>query len=88
MLSLVFEKDLSFGRFLAVKASLMHQVMMMSAEQYQVVHIGLTAIRPVGDVVGIDKATAGTTRKAATAIATLQGSANGRGNAAGLAPDA
>ena len=53
------------------KAPFMHHPVMPAAQEDQVVHTGLTAIRPVSDVMRIDKAAADTTRKAASAIAAL-----------------
>ena len=59
----------------------------MPAQQYQVVYGRFTAIRPMLDVMRIDKVAVGAAGKAATAIAPLQGAANGRRNGAAFTPD-
>ena len=66
----------------------MNQPVMMAAQQHQVFHRRFTTIGPMLNMVRIDKAVAGAAGKAATAIAPLQGAANGWWNGAALAPDA
>ena len=66
--SLVFEEDFTVGLPLAGKPTLVHQVMMMPAKQYQVVQAGFSAIGPVSYMVSIDKSRVGAAREAATAV--------------------
>jgi hypothetical protein len=66
LFSLVSEQD--FRGPLAGKATLVHQVMIVSAEQYQVVQARFTTIGPVSYVVSIDKSGVGAAGEAATTI--------------------
>jgi hypothetical protein len=68
LLALVPETDLTVRRLLAGKTTLVHQVVMVPAEQNKVVQASFATIGPVPDVVTVDKASVGTTRKAATAV--------------------
>lgn len=66
--SLVLETDVTGVRSAAGKTALVHEPVMMPAEQHEVVEAGFPAVSPVPEVVAVDKATAGAARKAATAV--------------------
>jgi hypothetical protein len=68
LFSLVSEQDFTIRGPLAGKATLVHQVMIVSAEQYQVVQARFTTIGPVSYVVSIDKSGVGAAGEAATTI--------------------
>jgi len=67
----VFEPDLPTIAAFAVETTLVHQPMMVPAEQHEVVEARFTAIRPVFDVMTVDELRVGTAREAATAVAGL-----------------
>ena len=56
-----------------LKTALMHQSMVMAAEQHQVVQIGFSASSPVLHVMGIDEPGVGTARKPTMPISRPQG---------------
>jgi hypothetical protein len=68
-------------------AAFMHQPMVMSAEQHQVIRARLSTIGPVADVMRIDMVMLGAARKPAAAITMIEEAADGRRDGAGLAPD-
>ena len=68
MLSLVVEIDLAVSRLLAGESTFVNKVMMVPAEQHEVVQTGFPAVGPVFDVMTIDETGVGTARKAATAV--------------------
>jgi hypothetical protein len=68
LLSLVFEGDCAVLILAAGKATLMHEVMMVPAEQYEVIKTRITTVRPVFDVVSIDKPSVSTAWKATTFV--------------------
>ncbi len=70
--SSVHEVDLAVLAPLAVEATFMNQMMMMSTEQHQVVQTGFTTVCPVNDVVPVDELVIGATRETATAVSCLQ----------------
>ena len=70
-----------------VIASLVHQPMMVTAQQEQVVEPGLAAVGPVADVVRIDMMAGRAAGKAAAAVAPVECAADGRRNTAAAAAD-
>ena len=70
LVSLVFEEDLAIGGFLAGKSALMNEVVMVSAEQYEVIQARFAAIGPVFDVVSVDKSGVCAAREATTSVST------------------
>ena len=81
------EANAAAGGPLDSEPALVHQAVVMTAEQQQVVDRGLAAVRPVFDVMRIDETTLRTAREAATRVAGPQRPAQRRGNCAGLAAD-
>ena len=55
LVSAVFKVDLAVLSAVAVETALMHEVMMVPAQQYEVIEARFAAIRPMPDVVTIDK---------------------------------
>ncbi|MDH3789229.1 MAG: hypothetical protein OES53_11775, partial [Xanthomonadales bacterium] len=68
-----------------IEPTFMHQAMMSSAQEYQVIHAGFAAVSPMPDVVCVNKFAAGTTREAATAIPSLECAPYGWWNSPGFA---
>jgi hypothetical protein len=66
----------------------MHHPVMPPAQKQQIIHAGFTAIRPVDDVVRIDKPATVTTGESATMVSSLQGPPDGGWNSAGFASHA
>ncbi len=81
------KQDLPAGSMLATKATLVYQPVMMPAQQHEVIERGLTPVRPVFDVVPIDKARVRAARKAAAIVTCRQRAAYRRRNSARLATD-
>ena len=69
--SAVFKVDLAVLAAFAVETALMHEVMMVPAQQYEVIEARFAAIRPVPDVVTIDKLVICTAWEAATSVTGL-----------------
>ena len=65
----------------------MNKVMVMSAEQHQVIQAGFAAIGPVFDVMPIDESAVCAPREAAAAIPDAERAAHWRWNRPGTAPD-
>lgn len=61
------EIDFAFSAFPAVEAALVHEVMVMAAQQHEVIQARLAALRPVLNVMAIDKLVVGAAREATTA---------------------
>jgi len=58
----------------------MYEVMMVPAQQDEIIEARFTAIRPVSNVVTVDKLVVGATREAATAVSGPQGEPHGGRN--------
>jgi hypothetical protein len=71
LVSAVFKVDLAVLAAFAVETALMHEVMMVPAQQYEVIEARFAAIRPVPDVVTIDKLVICTAWEAATSVTGL-----------------
>jgi hypothetical protein len=65
---LIPEVDLAVSRLLASEATLVHQVVVVPAEQNKVVQTGFATVGPMNDVMTVDKAGMGTAREATTAV--------------------
>ena len=68
----VFEPDLTVLILPTIESTLMNEVMVVPAQQYEVVEAGLTAIGPVFDVVAVAELVVGAPGKAATAVSRPQ----------------
>jgi len=79
------EPDAVVGAPLDAEPAFVHQPVVMTAEQYEIVDRGVAAIRPVPDVMRIDETAMAATRKPTSAVARLQGPAQCRRYGAGLA---
>jgi len=69
-----------------LKALIMHQPVMSSAQQQEIIQPGFAAVAPVVNVMGIHKARFTAARKAAGMITDLQSATQRRWNCTGLAP--
>ena len=67
--SLISENDLAVFGFLASEPAFVHEVMMASTQQHQIVETRLTAIGPVPDVMTIDEFMVRAARKTASLVA-------------------
>ena len=65
-----------------VETGFVHQPVVAAAERYEVVELGFAAVCPVFDVVAFDEAGGGAARKAAAAVARVDGEV-GRGTVGG-----
>jgi len=72
------EADVAVGRPLDAEPAFVHQPVVMTAEQSEIVDRGVAAIRPVTDVMRIDETVMAATREPAAAVARLQGPAQCR----------
>ncbi len=81
------ETDIAIGSPLDAEPAFVYQPVMMTAQQNEVVDRGVTAIRPVTDVMRIDEAVMAAAREPAATVARLQGPAQCRRYGPGLAAD-
>ena len=70
--ALIFEDQFTGCCLLTTKTAFMNQVVVMPAEQNQVIQVGLSAICPVFYVVSIDKLVIGATRESTSFVSHAQ----------------
>jgi hypothetical protein len=87
LVSAILEPDFSVLAAFALEPTLVHQAVMVPAQQDEVVETGFTAIGPVFDVMTVDELRMDAARVATAAIAGLQGTACGRRYRAGPPTD-
>jgi hypothetical protein len=87
LLSLIFEIDFSISGFLAGESTFMNKVMMVPAEQHQVVQTGVSPVGPVFDVMSIDESGVRAARKATTIVSNAQCTPHRGWNRPRTAPD-
>ena len=81
------EADLAIADPFDAEAALVHQPVMLAAQQDEIADRGFAAIRPVANMMRIDEAVMVAARKAAAAVARDQGPAHRWRHRAGPAPD-
>ncbi len=74
------------GSALEPVAALVHEPVVVAAQQHEVLDARRPSVRPVGDVVPVDEAMESAARKAAPSVARRERATNRRRNAAGPAP--